>query len=160
MRLLYARTNHVGSGDAGFADADMLLDETCTTPIEHPCALEPHAAIASWSEDMLTVYNSTQWVLGDQQVLAGAFELPAEKVRVLCPFTGGMFGSKAATGAHVILAAFASRQLRRPVKAVLTRAQVLTNVGHRPETAQRFEIGASVTGRSRRCAILSRRIRP
>jgi xanthine dehydrogenase YagR molybdenum-binding subunit len=135
-----------GDLKAGFKAADITLAETYVTPTEHPCALEPHATVASWSGDKLTVYNSTQWVMGDQVVLAAAFHLPPENVRVLCPFTGGMFGSKAATGAHVVLAALASRRLGRPVKVVLSRPQVLTNVGHRTETVQRLEIGAKHDG--------------
>ena len=79
-------------------------------------------------------------------LLAAALDLPREKVTVLCPFTGGMFGSKATTGAHVILAAIASRRLNRPVRAVLTREQVLTTVGHRPKTVQRVELGAEQDG--------------
>ncbi len=135
-----------GNLKKGFETADVHLDETYVTPNEHPCALEPHATVASWSGDTLTVYNSTQWVLGDRTVLAAAFKLPLEKVRVLCPFTGGMFGSKGATGAHTLLAAAAARRLNRPVKIVLSRAQVLTDVGHRSETIQRLEIGAKRDG--------------
>ncbi len=135
-----------GDLNAGFKAADVKLDETYVTPSEHSCALEPHATVASWSDGTLTVYNSTQWVMGDRTVLAAAFSLPPEKVRVLCPFTGGMFGSKGATGAHVMLAALAAQRLGRPVKIVLSRPQVLTDVGHRSETVQRFEIGAKHDG--------------
>ena len=135
-----------GNVESGLAAADVRIAETYVTPTEHPCALEPHATIASWSGDTLTVYNSTQWVMGDRVVLAAGFKLPPEKVRVICPFIGGMFGSKAATGAHVMLAALASRRLNRPVKIVLSRSQVLTDVGHRTETVQRLEMGARRDG--------------
>ncbi len=135
-----------GNVAQALAAADVLVNETYTTPNEHSCAMEPHGAIASWAGDTLTVYNSTQWVMGDRVVLAAAFQLPPEKVRVLCPFTGGMFGSKALTGAHVLLAAAASRKLGRPVKAVLTRSQVLSEVGHRTQTVQHFDIGARRDG--------------
>ncbi len=130
-----------------FEKADVRLDETYITPTEHPCALEPHATIASWSDDTLTVYNATQWVKGDQVVLSAAFNLKPEKVHIICPFTGGMFGSKGATAGHTILAAAAARQLKRPVKCILTRPQVLTDVGHRSETIQRFRIGAARDGK-------------
>jgi xanthine dehydrogenase YagR molybdenum-binding subunit len=138
----------VSRGDVAraLADADVRLDATYITPTEHPCAMEPHAAIASWSNGALTVYNSTQWVMGDAGLLAAALDLPREKVTVLCPFTGGMFGSKATTGAHVILAALASQRLNRPVRVVLTREQVLITVGHRPKTVQRVELGAQRDG--------------
>ena len=128
-------------------EAEVLLEETYITPNAHPCALEPHACITSWSADgALTVYNTTQWIMGDRAVLQAAFELPPGKVRVLCPYVGGMFGSKGAVGAHVVLAAIASRRLRRPVKVVLSRTQVLLNVSHRTETVQRFQIGARRDG--------------
>ncbi len=135
-----------GNVAQALAEAEVRLDETYSTPNAHSCALEPHACIASWSGGALTVYNSTQWIMGDRNVLQASFGLPAEKVRILCPYVGGMFGSKAAVGGHVLLAAIASRRLGRPVKAVLSRTQVLLNVGHRTETVQRFEIGAKRDG--------------
>lgn len=130
----------------GFTDAEVKLDETYITPTEHPCALEPHATIASWSGDKLTVYNSTQWVQGDRTVFSAAFNIPPENVTVLCPFTGGMFGSKGAVSGHSILAAVAAQRLNRPVKIVLSRQQVMTDISHRSETIQRFEIGAKRDG--------------
>ena len=130
----------------GLQSADVTVEVTYKTPTEHSCALEPHATVASWSGDAATVYNSTQWVQGDRAVLAAAFGLPSEKVKVICPFTGGMFGSKGATGGHTLLAAMAARRLRRPVKVVLTRQQVLTDVGHRSDTVQRLQIGAKKDG--------------
>jgi xanthine dehydrogenase YagR molybdenum-binding subunit len=135
-----------GNVEQALREAAIAIDATYVTPTEHPCAMEPHGAIASWSNGALTVYNSTQWVMGDAGVLAAAFDLPPEKVTIRCPFTGGMFGSKATTGAHVILAALASRQLNRPVRAILTREQVLTTVGHRPKTVQRVELAARQDG--------------
>jgi len=135
-----------GDFESAYNDSPVRADATYTTPNEHPCPLEPHATVAVWQGDSLTVYNSTQWVTGDRTVLAAALGTPPEKVRIICPFVGGMFGSKAATGAHVMLAAFVARHLKRPVKVVLTRPQVLTNVGHRTETVQRLEIGAKEDG--------------
>ncbi len=137
-----------GDVEEALGRSEIRLKATYRTPNEHPCAMEPHATVALWSESnsKLTVYNSTQWVLGDRRVLAEAFELPWENVQVLAPFVGGMFGSKFATGPHTILAALASKRLGRPVKAVLTRQQVLTNVGHRTETVQSLELGALSDG--------------
>jgi xanthine dehydrogenase YagR molybdenum-binding subunit len=135
-----------GDTDGALTSAEIRLDVTYTSPNQHPCAMEMHGTVATWEADALTVYNATQWVMGDHAVLAAAFELPGDKVRVLAPFVGGMFGSKAMTPAHTVLAALASRRLARPVKAVLSRQQVLTNVGHRAETEQRFELGATRDG--------------
>jgi len=135
-----------GNFQEAYSSASVHFDATYSTPNEHPCALEPHATIAAWNGDSLTVYNATQWITGDRAVLAGAFGLPPENIHVIGPFTGGMFGSKAATGAHVVLAALAARQLQRPVKIQLSRPQILTTVGHRSETVQRLEVGAKPDG--------------
>ena len=137
----------IGDVAGALSKAEVRVDATYSTPVEHPCAMEPHASIASWSGDSLTVYNSTQWVSGDRTVLAAALQVKPENVRVLCPFTGGMFGSKALTGSFTILAAIAAKELQRPVKVVLSREQVLTDVGHRSQTVQRLEIGASKAGK-------------
>ena len=135
-----------GNFAKAFAEAPVQLDETYATANEHPNAMEPHATVASWLGETLTLYNSTQWINGDQAVLRGAFNLGPEQIHVLCPFIGGMFGSKGATGAHTILAALAAKRLKRPVKVVLSRTQVMVDVGHRSETIQRFQIGAREDG--------------
>lgn len=137
---------HRGDVDGALAGAEVRRDTTYTTPNEHPCAMEPHATIAVYDGENLLVHNSTQWVLGDRAVLAAALRLPEDRVEVLAPFVGGMFGSKVNTGWHTLLAALASMRLRRPVKVVLTRQQVFMETGHRTETRQRFEIGAARDG--------------
>jgi len=136
-----------GDVKEGQKEATVRVDVTYETPGEHPNPMEPHATTAVWSGGEMKVYDSTQWVMGTRNVLAGALNLPAEKVRVLAPYVGGMFGAKAATGAHVMLTALASRDLNRPVKTVLTREQVMTNVGARSRTIQRFQIGAAENGK-------------
>lgn len=138
---------HRGDPEGALASAEVRIDQTYVSPNEHPCALEMHGSVASWSGGTLTVYNATQYVMGDHTVLKAAFELAHDKVRVLAPFVGGMFGSKVATPWHTVLACLASMRLNRPVKSVLSRQQVLTNVGHRPECVQRFQIGATRDGK-------------
>ena len=136
-----------GSIAEGGSEATVKIDATYETPGEHPNPMEPHATLAYWSGGELQVYDSTQWVMGTRAVLAGATNVAKTEVRVLAPYVGGMFGSKAATGAHVILSALAARELDRPVKTVLTREQVMTNVGARSRTIQRFQIAAAADGR-------------
>jgi xanthine dehydrogenase YagR molybdenum-binding subunit len=136
-----------GDVERALAQAPVRLDETYEIACEHPCAMEPHATLAHWADGMLTVRESSQWLAGDQHVLACVFELPREKVRVLAPYVGGGFGSKLYTGAHAVLTALAARRLGRPVRTALTREQVLSATGHRPRTVQRLELGASRDGR-------------
>jgi xanthine dehydrogenase YagR molybdenum-binding subunit len=135
-----------GDFERAFKAADARLKAVYRTPVEHSCALEPHATIAEWTGEHLRVYNSTQFVVGDAAGLATAFDLPVKNVEVICPFTGGMFGSKAAMFPHILLAASAARRLGRPVRAVMTRQDVLTSVPHRTDTIQTFELGAKLDG--------------
>ncbi len=95
----------------------------------------------------MTIYNSTQWVKGDQAIVAQAFGLPADNVRVLCPFVGGGFGCKGNTWPHTILAVAAAKMVGRPVKLPLTRAQMFTGLGHRPPTSQNVALGTDAGGK-------------
>jgi xanthine dehydrogenase YagR molybdenum-binding subunit len=136
-----------GNVDSARAAADVYFEATYRTPVEHSCAMEPHATIAEWTDDGLRVYNSTQFIVGDAAGLSTAFGLPLDKVQVICPFLGGMFGSKGAMFPHTLLAASAARRIGRPVRTVLTRQDVLTVIPHRTETVQTFELGAKADGR-------------
>ena len=75
------------------------------------------------------------------------FGVPGDNVRVISPFVGGAFGSAGTTWPHQLLAAFAARQMRRPVKLVLTRKQYYSGIGYRPTSRQRMAIGADRSGR-------------
>jgi xanthine dehydrogenase YagR molybdenum-binding subunit len=92
------------------------LDLLYTTPMENHNPLEPHATIAAWEGDQLTLYDATQNVSGVRRTAARTFGMDPEKVRVLCPFLGGGFGCKGTTWSHVMLAAMASRMAGVPVK--------------------------------------------
>ncbi|HEY0757637.1 MAG TPA: xanthine dehydrogenase family protein molybdopterin-binding subunit [Acidisarcina sp.] len=135
-----------GSIEDALAAAEVRVDQVYTTPIQNHNPLEPHATIAQWDGEKLTVHNATQYISGDRQSLAKAFGLPDDNVRVICPFTGGGFGSKGSTWSHVILAAMASKVVGRPVKLVLDRPQMFGPVGARPRTHQHVVLGAKRDG--------------
>ncbi|MDF6753437.1 molybdopterin-dependent oxidoreductase, partial [Escherichia coli] len=109
--------------------------------------MEPHATIAVWEGDSLTLYDSTQYVSGVRRTVAKTLGLSPDKLRVVCPFVGGGFGCKGSVWSHVVLAAMAARQAGRPVKLVLERAQMFGPVGGRPRTEQRIAMGAASDGR-------------
>jgi xanthine dehydrogenase YagR molybdenum-binding subunit len=136
-----------GDPEGALAEASVRLDVTYTTPIEHHNPMEPHATIALWEGDRLTVYSATQGIDASQHTLSGLFGLKPEQVRVICPFVGGGFGCKGVTWPHVALTAMAARQIGRPVKLSLSRAQMYTSNGYRPRTIQRIRIGAERDGR-------------
>ena len=81
-----------------------------------------------------------------KQTVAKVLGLPDDNVRVLCPFTGGGFGSKGSTWSHVVLAAMAAKQVNRPVKLVLDRPQMFGPVGGRPQTHQHHVLAAKHDG--------------
>ena len=86
--------------------------------------MEPHASIAEWNGEQLTVYEATQSVMGVKALLSSMLGIPAEKVRVIARYIGGGFGSKGFTWANPFLAAMAAKQFNRPVKIALARQQV------------------------------------
>jgi xanthine dehydrogenase YagR molybdenum-binding subunit len=88
-----------GQFAAGMAGAAAKIEATYTTSTELHAAMEPHAIIAQWQgQDSLTVYEPSQWVMGTQRTYAELFGIPSEKVRIVTPFLGGGFGSKAFPG--------------------------------------------------------------
>ncbi len=135
-----------GDADGVFATAAVRLAQTYVQPREHHNAMEPHATVAQWAGDRLTLWSKTQWVGNERDAIALIFGLPPEQVRVINPFVGGAFGSALRTWPHVTLAALAARRVGRPVRLELTRPQVFQSVGFRPRTEQRVALGAEHDG--------------
>ncbi len=89
------RRDAVGDFAGAFAAAPVQLDATYTTPDQSHAMMEPHASIAAWEGDKLTLWTSNQmidWRRGD---LAKTLGIPKEKVRLMSPYIGGGFGGKA-----------------------------------------------------------------
>ena len=135
-----------GNLEEGIAAAVAQIDVSYRTPTVHHNPMEPHATIAVWAGDHLTLYDSTQYVTGDRNTVARTLGIAPEKVRVICPYVGGGFGCKGSTWSHVVLAAMAARRAGRPVKLVLERPQMFGMVGHRPNTEQRMLLAAARDG--------------
>jgi xanthine dehydrogenase YagR molybdenum-binding subunit len=136
-----------GDPTAGERGATTNIDTVYTTPIESHNPMEPHATIAVWEGDALTLYDSTQSVSGVRDTVAETLGIAADKVRVVCPFVGGGFGCKGETWSHVLLAAMASKLAGRPVKLALERTQLVGPIGMRPMTEQRIRLGAASDGK-------------
>ena len=139
----YAR----GDADAALRSAAVVTDLRYTIARNHHNPMELPSMVASWDGDQLTVWDKVQGITSAQTNLAGALGVPPDNVRVLSPFVGGAFGSAGRTWPHQMLAAFAARQMRRPVKLVLTRKQMYSGIGYRPTSRQRLAIGADRSGR-------------
>jgi xanthine dehydrogenase YagR molybdenum-binding subunit len=129
------------------AKAPVKVDALYTHPREQHNAMELHATVAAWEDDRLTLYDKTQSVYGDRTAVARVFGIPEANVRVISPYGGGAFGSALRTWPHVIVAALAARHVGRPVRVELSRRELYTSVGFRPQTEQRVALGARRDGR-------------
>lgn len=136
-----------GDVDAAMASAEVKIEASYETPREYNLPIEPHGLIALWEGDELTVYEPSQWIDGMAEKYAGSFGIPFENVRIVSPYVGGGFGSKAQVLPHSLTAAVAARMLGRPVKLAVTRPQTFTAFGGRPSTRQTLKLGATRDGR-------------
>ena len=135
-----------GEVDAGLAAADVVVELTFTTPVAAHCCLETHGSAAVWEGDQLTLYHSTQSIFGTRSSIADALDIPQDKVRVICNYMGGGFGSKWGAEPFSLMAALAARETRRPVKAMLDRREEHLVAGYRPRSRQRVRLGAKRDG--------------
>ena len=137
----------VGDFAAAFAAAPVKLDETYTTPDHAHAMMEPHASIAAWKGDKLTVWTSNQMIAWGAGDVAKTLGLNKEDVRLVSPFIGGGFGGKLFVRADAILAALGAKAAGRPVKVALQRPLMFNNTTHRPATIQRIRLGATRDGK-------------
>ncbi len=138
--------SRVGDFDAAFAAAAVQVDATYTTPDQSHAMMEPHATVAAWQGDRLSLWTSNQmvaWSVGD---VAKTLGIAKDKVHLMSPYVGGGFGGKLWVRADALLAALGARAVRRPVKVALQRPLMFNNTTHRPATIQRIRLGANTDG--------------
>jgi xanthine dehydrogenase YagR molybdenum-binding subunit len=136
-----------GDCDQALAAAEVTVDRTYETAAVHNNPMEPHATLAVWDGDAVTLYDSNQGGNRVRDTVARAFGLSPDQVRVVAPHVGGGFGSKGRPMPHVILAVMAARLVNRPVKVAVTRRQMFAVTGYRTPTIQRVRLGADRGGR-------------
>jgi len=143
----------IKKGDAAAALSDgqlVKVEQTYITPTETHNPIEMSGTIAVWESDKkLTLYDATQFLKGAQNVMAKAFGLEVENVRVVCPFVGGAFGCKGAVWMHVLLAAMGAKVAGVPVKLHVSRRNMFVGTGHRTPTRQKLSLAATRDGKLR-----------
>ena len=145
---MWPLSSSVGDADKAIADAAVMIERTYTMPDRHHNQMEPHATLAVWDDDgTLTLYDSTQMVVGTRKLVSVVLGLPEEKINVVCEFLGGGFGGKSWSWPHTLLAALAAKVVNRPVRVQLTRAQMYSMAGHQPATVQTIALGADRDGK-------------
>lgn len=136
-----------GDVDAALAAASQRIEANYETPAQYHNAMEPHAIVAAWDGDTLSVDAPSQALLLAQARIAGLFGIPLENIHIRSPFLGGGFGSKAGAAGPQVLGIMAARLVGKPVKLVLRRDQMYGPVGHRSPTRQTLRIGTDGDGR-------------
>jgi xanthine dehydrogenase YagR molybdenum-binding subunit len=137
----------VGDFESAFANAPVQIDANYTTPYQNQAPMEPHATVAAWEGEMLTVHTSAQLTTSPQEGLARTLNIPKENVRIVTRYVGGGFGSKLPYYVDATLAAIGARTLGRPVKVAMTRPQVFHTTTHRTASEQHVRLGADRDGR-------------
>jgi xanthine dehydrogenase YagR molybdenum-binding subunit len=135
-----------GDPEAGFSEADVVIDEVYTTQTALHNCLEPHGCTAAWDGDRLTVWDSTQSVFEVREQLAETLKLPEHHVRIIKQHMGGGFGSKQIAWKHSVIAALLSKHAGRPVQLMLDREAENLAAGNRNATRQHVRIGAKRDG--------------
>ncbi|MDR7039046.1 xanthine dehydrogenase YagR molybdenum-binding subunit [Methylobacterium sp. BE186] len=137
-----------GYGDvaAGLSAAHTRIEATYETAAQYHNALEPHAAVASWEGDHLTLYTPSQALAMATGRIAALFGIPPGNIHIVCHYLGGGFGSKALVTPPQFLGIMAARLVGRPVKLVTRREQMFGPVGHRAATRQTLKLGAEADG--------------
>lgn len=137
----------IGDVDGALAAAAVSIDVTYETPTQHNNPIEMHTSMARWDGDSLTLWDANQGPHNIVNDLVAGFGLESDQVRVISPYVGGAFGSKAFTHPNQMLAAMAARVVGRTVVFELSRQQMFCLVGHRTPTIQRMRLGADADGR-------------
>ena len=135
-----------GDVDAGLAAASRRVEATYETAAQYHNAMEPHAIVASWEGESVSIDTPSQGLVMAQGRIAGLFGIPMENIHIRSPFLGGGFGSKGLISGPQILGVMAAKLVGRPVKLVLRREQMYGPVGHRPPTRQTLRVGADSRG--------------
>ncbi|MGO6758372.1 aldehyde oxidoreductase molybdenum-binding subunit PaoC [Rhizobium ruizarguesonis] len=137
----------VGDFEAAFGSAPVTVDASYATPDQSHAMMEPHASIAAWNGDEVTVWTSSQMIDWWRSDLATTLDIDKEKIHLMSPFIGGGFGGKLFLRADAVLAVVGARAVKRPVKVALPRPLLINNTTHRPATIQRIRIGTERDGK-------------
>jgi len=140
------RARERGDYQRGLAEADVVVEAEYRTQVVLHNSMETHQSVVEWVGDSVEVHISTQYIWGIRDAVADGLGLPGDKVRVICHYMGGGFGSKNSPDDYTFIAAELAKRTARPVKCALTRREENTAAGNRNATIQRLTVGARSDG--------------
>lgn len=136
-----------GEIEAGFQEADVIVEGEYHTPVQEHAYLQPEAGLAYIDEEgYITVMAGGQWTHADREQVAHALGLPDENVRVVYPAIGGAFGGREDMSVQIVLA-LAAWKLQRPVRIIWSRQESIIGHGKRHATIVRGKWGATKEGK-------------
>jgi xanthine dehydrogenase YagR molybdenum-binding subunit len=139
--------NERGSVEKGFAEADVVLEQTFSTSVQMHAAMEAHGSVVKWDGDKVTIWDSTQGVYDASMLtFARTMNMPYNNVRVICRYVGGAFGAKLELGKYTVIAALLARKINRPVKLMLSREETMLCAGNRPNARMTVKAGVKKDG--------------
>src|SRR3954468_3405178 len=124
----------------------LLVEGTFRTGTQSHACLEPHAAVARFDGDRLTVHVSTQLVFHLMELIAKRYKLDHDKVQVIADHVGGGFGSKASLGVETTTAIELARAAKAPVRVAYDRHEELSVTGYRPAAEVKIALLPSEQG--------------
>lgn len=143
------RYHESGHGDVekGFAEADLIIEDTFQTEATHQGYIEPHACLAQLGSDGKgEVWCCTQGHFNVQKVCAALVGTDSSQIRVTASEIGGGFGGKTAVFIEPIALAL-SKKTNRPVKLVMSRSEVFKATGPTSSTSMDIKIGMTKDGK-------------
>jgi 4-hydroxybenzoyl-CoA reductase alpha subunit len=139
--------HHFGDVEQGFAQADYVMQRSFTGNFTNQAPMEPHASIADWKPDLLTIYSSSQIPHYLHYTASYIFDLPLGKIKIIRPTVGGGFGAKAQPCILDLVAAVLSKQTGKPVKLVFSREEVFLWHRGRHKQTMTMKLGMTKDGR-------------
>ncbi|MFN2628851.1 MAG: xanthine dehydrogenase family protein molybdopterin-binding subunit [Gaiellaceae bacterium] len=144
--LQEARSSERGDFERALAGSDLVIEAEYRTQTVLHNSMETHQAVCRWEGETLEVYISTQYIWGIREAVASQLGLPPDRVRVICEYMGGGFGSKNDPGEYTFVAAELAKRTGRAVRCALTRREEHLAAGNRNATIQRLKVGARSDG--------------
>jgi isoquinoline 1-oxidoreductase len=135
-----------GDLDSGLKLAQQVVEQKYSNSYVAHAPMEPHAALAQFEDDKLTVWASTQTPFGLQQQLANDLKMPIENIRVIAPFVGGGFGGKISNG-QAIQAVKVAKLANKPVQIIWSRADEFFYDTFRPAAVVKIKSGMTDSGK-------------
>ncbi|HAV78486.1 MAG TPA: aldehyde oxidase, partial [Anaerolineae bacterium] len=130
-----------------FAKADVIVESEYRTPVQEHAFLQPEAGLAYIDDDgRIVIACGGQWTHEDQEQVAHAMNMPADRIRVIYPAVGGAFGGREDMSVQIVLA-LAAWKLQRPVRIIWSRQESILGHGKRHAAVMRARWGATKEGK-------------